>query len=107
MQQVAIGQLGMTEDEFWGITPRALFDAVEGFESLRRADLEFQRFQTFCIVSTWAKVKDPKKLLRFPWEQTVVSDKERRLSQRRAKYFTEKAERWEKRHGGQDSRVTI
>jgi hypothetical protein len=90
----------MTEENFWDITPRAFFNAVEGFESLRRDDLEIQRLQTFRIVGSWAKVKDPKSLYSFSWERTVVSDKEKALAQRKAKYLSEKFSRIEKRHGG-------
>ena len=107
MQQIAIGQLGMTEDEFWDITPRAFFNSIEGFESLRKADWEFQRLQTFCIVRGWVKIRDPKRMISFSWEQTVLSDKEKQLAQRRAKYLTEKAKRWEQRHGRQGSRIII
>lgn len=99
MQQVGIGQMGMTEEDFWSITPRAFFNAAEGFESSRRTDMEFRRLQTFCIVSTWAKVRDPKKLITFPWEGPAVSDKEKALARRRAKYASEKIARIEKRHG--------
>ena len=104
-----MGQLCMTEDEFWGTTPRAFFNAVEGFESLQRRNLEVQRLQTLCSINMWAKkpIRDPKKLWSYPWEKTVVSEKERALMQRKAKYLTEKITRWEKRHGGQGSRVTI
>jgi len=100
MQQIAIGQLGMTEDEFWNITPRAFFNSIEGFESLRKADWEFQRLQTFCIVSSWAKIRDPRKMISFSWEQTFLSDKEKQLAQRKARYKAEKFSRIEKRHGG-------
>ena len=99
----------MTEDEFWGITPRAFFNAVEGFESLRKADMELQRLQTLCIVNMWAKkpIRDPKKLFAYSWERTAMSDWEKRLMQRRAKYLTEKIARIEKRHGRQSSRTVI
>lgn len=91
----------MSENEFWDTTPRAFFNAIEGFESLRRTDLEIQRLQTFCIVSAWAKVKDPKKLYSFHWEKTVVSDKDRQLARHRARRLAEKFDRWEKRHGNE------
>ena len=91
----------MTEDEFWGITPRAFFNAFEGFESLRKTDMEAQRLQTLCIVNTWLKkpIRDPKKLFTYSWEQTVLSDKEKQLAQRKARYKAEKFSRIEKRHG--------
>ena len=63
----------MSEEEFWSITPRAFFNAVNGFESLRRMDLEVVRLQTLYSVNTWAKkpVTDPKKLWAYPWENEI------------------------------------
>jgi hypothetical protein len=65
----------MTEEEFWyGIEPRAFFNAVEGFESLRKQDLEIARLQTLCIVNSWgAKIEDPRKLWTYPWEKEIVT----------------------------------
>jgi len=96
-----MGQLGMSEEVFWGTTPRAFFNAVEGFESLRRADLEIQRLQTLYNINMWAKkpIKDPKKLWSYPWERMVISDKEKSLAQRKNRYLAEKIARIEKRHG--------
>ena len=101
LQQVAIGQLGMSEDEFWGTTPRAFFNAVEGFESKRRVDLEIQRLQTLYFVNTWASkpIRDPKKLWAYPWETSSVSDKQRAMASHRARRLAEKFDRIEKRHG--------
>ncbi len=98
---MGIGQLGMTEDVFWDTTPRAFFNAVEGFESLRRADLEVQRLQTLYMVNTWTskKIMDPKKLWAYPWERVSLSDKERAMATQRARKLAEKFDRIEKRHG--------
>ena len=102
MQQVAIGQLGMTEDEFWDTRPRAFFNAVEGFESLRRVDLEIRRFQTLYIINAWASkpIRDPKKLWTYPWEKTVVNKGRQKELAHRAKRVAEKFDRIEQRHGG-------
>jgi len=97
----------MTEEDFWSTTPRAFFNAVEGFESLRRADLEIQRYQTFRIVGSWVKIRRPQDLFRFGWETKIISDNERALAQRKAQYLSRKFDRIEKRHGGQDSGVII
>lgn len=92
----------MSEEQFWGTTPRAFFNAVEGFESLRRSDLEVQRLQTLYHINMWAKkpIRDPKQLWSYPWEKQYISDKERALAQRKAKYLAQKFARIEKRHGG-------
>jgi len=96
-----MGQLGMTEDEFWDCTPRAFFNAVEGFESLRKTDKEIQRLQTLYNINMWAKkpIKDPKKLWVYSWEATILSEGEKRLNQRRANYMIAKIRRIEERHG--------
>jgi len=96
---VGIGQLGMTEDEFWGITPRAFFNAVEGFESLWRTDKEIQRLQTFRLMEMWASkpIRDLKKLWIYPWE-TEGPDRRKELAQR-AMLLAAKFDRIEKRHG--------
>ncbi|MBU1235123.1 MAG: phage tail assembly chaperone [Proteobacteria bacterium] len=68
-----MGQLRMSEEEFWSMTPRAFFNAIEGFESLRRTDLEVVRLQTLYSINTWAKtpITDPQALWKYPWEGQV------------------------------------
>jgi hypothetical protein len=72
---VGIGQLGMSEEEFWDTTPRAFFNALEGFEFLRRTDLEVARLQTLYSINVWAKnpVRDPKALWTYHWEKKMVT----------------------------------
>jgi hypothetical protein len=91
--------MGMTEDDFWSCTPRAFFNALSGFESLRKTDLELQRLQTLFYVNVWAKkpVRDPKLLWVYPWERTPDDEK----AEEAAKYagkFEEKVKRIEERH---------
>jgi len=92
----------MTEDEFWDTRPRAFFNAVEGFESLRRVDLEVRRFQTLYIINAWASkpIRDPKKLWTYPWEKTLVNKGRQKELAHRAKRVAEKFDRIEQRHGG-------
>ena len=90
--------MGMSEDEFWDMTPRAFFNAVEGFTSLRRTDLEIQRLQTLFFVNCWAKkpISDPKQLWKYPWEMEHKKiDVE--AQRKRAKRAAEKIERIERR----------
>jgi len=86
----------MSEDEFWSITPRAFFNAVEGFEFLRKTDLEVARLQALCYVNAWgAKIEDPRKLWKYPWEREVITKEKIDEQRERGKQL---AEKW-KRHG--------
>lgn len=82
----------MSEDEFWSITPRAFFNAVEGFESLWRIDLEIARLQTLYNVNMWAKkpIRDPKQLWRYPWEKVTITTDEAKAIRERGKKLAEK-----------------
>jgi len=102
LQQVAIGQLGMTEDEFWDTRPRAFFNAVEGFESLRRTNLEIPRLQTLYIINMWSDkpIRDPRRLWVYPWEKSIIDKDRQKVLAHRAKRVAEKFDRIEKRHGG-------
>jgi len=91
----------MTEEEFWGMTPRVFFNAVEGFESLRKTDLEVARLQTLCNINVWAgkdPITDPRILWKYPWEKDIsrVSAKD---TIERGKRFGDKLERIKIRHG--------
>lgn len=91
----------MTEEEFWETTPRAFFNAVKGFESLRTTDLEVQRLQTLYFVNMWAKrpIRDPKKLWVYSHERVELTIGEKKLNERRAVYLLQKIKRFEERHG--------
>jgi hypothetical protein len=91
----------MTENEFWEITPRAFFNAIEGFESLRRSDLELRRLQTLYNINMWASkpVRDPKKLWTYHWEQIEVNPARQKELAHRAQRKADKFDRIEKRHG--------
>jgi hypothetical protein len=98
LQQIGIGQLGMTEDEFWDTTPRAFFNAVEGHLAERQMTFEVMRLQALCGVNVWTKkpITDPQRLWKYPWEN---ERKEIDIEQqkKRAQRVKEKMERIEKR----------
>ena len=58
----------LTEEEFWEMTPRAFFNAVEGMIQQKREDYELRRLQTFCQVAAWVKIENPQKLWKYTWE---------------------------------------
>ena len=98
LQQIGIGQLGMTEEEFWDTTPRAFFNAIEGHQIEREMMFDVMRLQALCQVNTWSKkpITDPKNLWKYPWEveHKIVDVEKQRARARRA---AEKMERIEKR----------
>lgn len=79
MQELALGQLGYTEQEFWDMTPRALLNALEGYQKQRREDMEVMRLQTLYAVNVWANppINDPKRLWRYAWEKEKKIDVEK------------------------------
>ena len=91
LQQIGMGRLGMTEEEFWSCTPRAFFNAVEGFESLRKDDLEILRLQTLYQINPHIKkqIRDPKLLWRYPWDKRN-NNKKTREEAIKGKEFVEK-----------------
>ena len=88
----------MSEEEFWGITPRAFFNAVEGFESLRKMDLEVVRLQTLYSVNTWIKkpITDPQKLWKYPWEEKTAKVTKEAIEQQRER-GKQLAKKWQTR----------
>jgi len=86
----------MTYEEFWyGVLPRSFFNAVEGFESLRKTDLEIARLQTLYSVNMWAKkpIQDPRSLWTYPWEKKILTEDD-------VKKQRERAQKAIKRYGG-------
>jgi len=81
--------MGLSEQEFWDMTPKAFFLKHEGFmeleQSHRRDAWERGRLFTTMQLNLWMKKGQkltPKKLLRFDWEkkpkgEPVKPDKER------------------------------
>jgi hypothetical protein len=54
------------------MTPRSFFNALEGWMSVYRTDLEVKRLQTLYAVNVWAKqpINDPQQLWKYHWEET-------------------------------------
>lgn len=95
LQQIGMGRLGMTEDEFWSCTPRAFFNAVEGFESLRKDDLELLRLQTLYQINPHIKkqIKDPRQLWRYSWDKGSKNNRKTREDVVKGKKFVDKVNR--------------
>lgn len=74
------GALGLSESEIWETTPRTLVWMYQGLtenqESIIRNIWEAARFQALVTAnSQGAKIKDPKKLIKFEWEETQSTGK--------------------------------
>lgn len=82
----------MSVEEFWSITPRAFFNAVEGFEALHKLDLEVARLQTLCAVNMWAKkpISDPRDLWKYHWEKDKIDEKKIEAQRERGKQLARK-----------------
>ena len=67
----------MREQDFWDTTPRAFFNAVEGYRIRRQEDLELLRLQTVYFVNVWRDkkdvIRDPRKLWQYSWEKKVIT----------------------------------
>ena len=97
LQQIGIGQLGMTEEEFWDTTPRAFFNAVEGHMAERQMTFEVMRMQTIYSGFFKKPITDPKQLWKYPWEMEPKKEIDIEKQRARAKRVMEKMERIEKR----------
>lgn len=90
----------MTEDEFWDITPRAFFNAVEGHMDIRKMEFEVVRMQTAKLMECWSTKNttiDPRKLWKYPWEMERKQEIDIERQKKRAQRVKEKMERIEKR----------
>ncbi len=72
------GALHLSEDDTWNTTPRVLVWQYEGLMEAQEIQTqtiwESARFQGLIAANVGgAKLKDPKKLIQFPWEKDTVS----------------------------------
>ncbi|WP_303182169.1 hypothetical protein [uncultured Butyricimonas sp.] len=74
---IALGMLGMGSVEFWEMILRDFFLKLHYFNRMKQQDYqataELIRLQTLTLVNIQLaskdKIKDPKKLWRFPWDE--------------------------------------
>jgi len=94
---MAMGQLGYTSDEFWDLTPREFWNALDGFFELKRVEdrneWERCRWQTCWLLNIHIdknKRIQPRDLVEFEWdkgEKTTVEIPTREEFERlKAKY---------------------
>ena len=77
MQEVALGYLGWTEDQFWDSTPRTFTNAYRGWakqkEILQRGDWERVRQLAYTLVQVQSKKRlKPTDIMAFEWDKKEV-----------------------------------
>jgi hypothetical protein len=98
---IALGVLKMTENEFWGMTPRVFFNAFDAYIKQREQDIhiswEQARFIAVGMVNCFLK-KPIKNInyVRFPWETSVADPDE---AKRQFDYWVKRFDRIERRYG--------
>lgn len=76
MEEIALGEMGMTEKELWEISPRSLFNKLTGFRKLERDAWERVRIQSYLLLLPHCGKGGPplpNQLLPFPWDDEVVN----------------------------------
>tara|TARA_R100001163_G_C5068278_1_gene208298 strand:+ start:8607 stop:8924 length:318 start_codon:yes stop_codon:yes gene_type:complete len=73
LEQIAFGELHMTVNEFYNMTPRNFINAQIGLKNLyeqnQQAEWERARWMACVIINPHLKRSiDPKKITKFPWE---------------------------------------
>ena len=78
-ESLALGVLDLSLDEYEGISLRAFFNKLEGYEKRQRVEWERARMISFYSVTAHVKnIKKPTDLFKFEWEK----DKPRELTER-------------------------
>lgn len=75
MEEIALGEMGMTEKELWEISPRSLFNKIHGFRAVQQNEWERMRIQTFMLLSPHFdkdKAPTPQSLLPMPWDTEIL-----------------------------------
>lgn len=98
LEAIAYGQLRMSEDEFWSMTPRTFFNALEGWMAIYRTDMEIRRLGVATLLNAWiTKPIEHKKLWAYPWESSERSSEEIEDQRKRGKALAEKIKNNEQR----------
>jgi hypothetical protein len=91
---VGLGELGLTEDEFWQMAPRVFHNMQEGYwrkyEMQQRAEWERARWMATVIINPHLKHSiQPQKLMRFPWEKAkpLTLEEIEKVAQRLGKHL--------------------
>jgi hypothetical protein len=75
MEEIALGELGMSVLELHQILPRQLFNKINGYRKLEQDNWERTRVQTFLLLSVNFKQGStitPQEIMPFPWDDEVI-----------------------------------
>jgi hypothetical protein len=95
MEEIALGEMGMTEKELWEISPRSLFNKLRGFRILERDAWDRVRVQTFYMLIPHCGKSGPPQpleLMPMPWDDELVDTRKIDADEINKK----RAELWEK-----------
>lgn len=74
MEEIALGEMQMTETEFWHITPRAFFNKLAGFRKQEQDKWEQVRFVMWSNLVPYSPKGKPtlvQDVLPFPWDNEL------------------------------------
>lgn len=78
------------------MTPRTFFNALEGWNTIYRTEMEVKRLQTLYSLNVWAKtpIQDPKRLWKYSWETKPKKIKGEKEAKEQVKRGKELARKW-------------
>lgn len=75
MEETALGEMGMTEQELWEISPRSLFNKLRGFRKLERDRWDMMRIECWLLLMPYMPKENPpsaQELLPMPWDDEIM-----------------------------------
>ena len=98
MEKIAFGELRMTVNEFYSMTPRNFINAQLGHKDLydqnQHAEWERARWMACVIINPHLKRSiDPKKITTFPWEKERIRKKAKKMDMEKIKLQSEFADK--------------
>lgn len=84
MEVLALGQMGMSEEDFGFMTPRTFFNKLKGFAKIRQEDFqnswEQTRWMTWQLISVSGKIVKKRlgltDIIKFKWENVERTKKD-------------------------------
>lgn len=95
MEEMALGEMGMTPQGLFDITPRSLFNKLYGFRRSEKDQWERTRAQTYILLSPYFKENDtvlPQDVFPLPWDGEIL----RQAKKSAEELAKERAELWAK-----------
>lgn len=93
MEEIALGEMGMSVSELWDISPRSLFNKLRGFRKLERDSWEQMRIHAWLLLQPYVvkgKAFQPQEILPLPWDdeiKTMAKVDAKKLAEDRKKFW--------------------